>query len=116
MNFTIASTTGPGRTGTLTIAGKTFSVTQASGCTFSINPTTLDFVSGGGPSGNITVTTAAGCTWTSTTTDGFITINTGATGTGPGTVTFTVAANLGGARTGHLTIAGVTFTVTQQKH
>jgi hypothetical protein len=31
-------------------------------------------------------------------------------------MTFTVAANAGGARTGHLTIAGVTFTVTQQKH
>jgi hypothetical protein len=113
VNFTIGSTNGPGRTGTLTVAGKTFTVTQASGCTFSVNPTTMTFPAAGGPSGNVTVTTAAGCTWTSSTTDTFITINTGASGTGSGTVTFTVAANPGIARTGSLTIAGITFTVLQ---
>jgi hypothetical protein len=45
----------------------------------------------------------------------WITITSGASRTGTGTVTFTVAANTGGARTGTLTIAGSTFTVTQAK-
>jgi hypothetical protein len=37
----------------------------------------------------------------------------GASGTGRGNVTFVVAPNLGGTRTGALSIAGQTFTVSQ---
>ena len=37
----------------------------------------------------------------------------GASGSGNGSVAFTVAANAGGARTGTITVAGQTFTVTQ---
>jgi hypothetical protein len=37
----------------------------------------------------------------------------GASGTGGGTVTYSVAANSGATRVGTLTIAGITYTVTQ---
>jgi predicted ATPase len=47
----------------------------------------------------------------------WITITAGANGTGNGTVTFSIAANTTGAqRTGTLTIAGRTYTVTQRKN
>jgi len=36
--FTVTPTTGPPRTGTLTIAGLHFSVTQSEGCTYAIAP------------------------------------------------------------------------------
>ena len=44
---------------------------------------------------------------------GWIALVSGANGNGAGAVTFSVAANTGTARTGTLTIAGQTFTVTQ---
>jgi len=39
VSYTAAANNGPARTGTITIAGKTFTVNQANGCTFSLNPT-----------------------------------------------------------------------------
>jgi hypothetical protein len=43
----------------------------------------------------------------------WVTLTSGATGTGNGTVTYQVAANAGGALSGSLTIAGLLFTVEQ---
>ena len=67
----------------------------------------------GSGGGTVTVTNGASCAWTATSNATWITIASGASGTGNGTVTFSVAANSGVARTGTLTIAGGTFTVTQ---
>ena len=81
-------------------------------CSFAANPTSFTFDTSGG-SGTITVTSSAGCTWTATTTTPWITINSGASGSGNGTVSFSVAANSGASRSGTLTVAGVTISVTQ---
>jgi len=114
VEFTAAANTGPLRTGTITIAGQTHTVTQASGCVFSINPTTLSFNKNAATSAPIAVTAGAGCTWTATANDPWITVQTGATGSGNGSVTFSITANNGPtSRTGTLTIAGRTFTVNQ---
>ena len=110
--FTVAANSGPARTGTLTIAGQTFTVTQTGGCTYSISPTTQSPGAAGG-AGSTTVTAGSGCTWTAASNDGWITLTSSANGTGNDTATFTVAANSGPPRTGTLTIAGQTFTVTQ---
>lgn len=112
--FSIAANTGPQRTGTLTIAGQTFTVTQNTGCTYSINPTSRAFGIVGG-AGTVTVTTGTGCTWTATVATGstFITIVSGQTGNGGGTVNYTVLPSVIGSRSGTLTIAGQTHTVTQ---
>src|SRR5207247_1211707 len=68
----------------------------------------------GGGTGSSAVTALAGCGWTATSNDGWITVTGGATGSGPGTATFSAAANpLTSNGTGTLTIAGNTFTVTQ---
>jgi hypothetical protein len=82
-------------------------------CSFAVSPTSFT-IPGAGGGGTITVTTQSGCPQTSVSNAAFITITSGATGAGSGTVTFTVAPNPGpNGRTGTLTVAGQTVTVTQ---
>ena len=114
VTFTVAanSVASP-RTGTLTVAGQTFTVTEdAAACSYSIMPTSQNVVAAGG-SGSTTVTAGAGCAWTAVANDSWITVTSGASGTGGGSVNFSVDPNAGAARTGTLTIAGETFTVNQ---
>jgi hypothetical protein len=85
----------------------------AGGCTFTIAPGSQAFAVAGGP-GTVAVTASAPtCARTAASAVPWVTITAGATGTGSGTVGYTVAANPGAARTGTLTIASQTFTVTQ---
>ncbi|HEX8070048.1 MAG TPA: BACON domain-containing carbohydrate-binding protein, partial [Pyrinomonadaceae bacterium] len=109
-----ANTSTSARNGTMTIAGQTFTVTQAgAACTYSIAPTSQSFTAAAG-TGSVSVTAGAGCAWTAVSNDSFLTITSGASGTGNGTVNYSVAANTTSSqRTGTLTIAGQTFTVTQ---
>ena len=82
-------------------------------CTFSISPATQSFSPEGG-TGTVTVSTATGCGWTATA-PAWITIMSGATGTGPGSVNYAVTTNSGEqARNGSLTVAGHTHAVTQE--
>lgn len=81
-------------------------------CSFSINPTSASFAAAGG-SGSVTVTTQAGCNWTAASNNSFITVTSGASGSGSGTVNYSVAANVSAARSGSLTIAGLTHSVSQ---
>jgi uncharacterized protein (TIGR03437 family) len=101
------------RSGTLTIAGQTFTVNQAgTGCMFAINPASQNFTAAGG-NGSITVTVPGGCAWTAVSNAAFVNVTSGGSGSGNGTVNFSVAANTGAARAGTLTVAGLTFNVTQ---
>ena len=112
VQLVIAATTDAERRGTVTIAGQTFTVVQASGCTFSISAPGQGVPSGGG-SGSFTVNASGACAWTASANASWISLTSGGSGTGAGTVQFVVAANTGGARTGTITAAGQTFTVTQ---
>jgi uncharacterized protein (TIGR03437 family) len=56
----------------------------------------------------------SGCSWTATSTVPWITITSGASGTGAGTVNYAVAANPGGFRVGTIVAAGWHLTITQQ--
>ena len=112
--FTVAAYTGTNqRTGTMTIAGQTFTVTQSAG-TFSISPTSQSFDYTGG-TGIMSVTASSGSNWAATSNAGWITITfPPSSATGNGTVAFAVASYTGTSqRTGTMTIAGQTFTVTQ---
>ena len=113
VKFSVAANTGAVRNGTLAIAGQTFTVTQATGCTYSINPTSQSIGAGAAAGTPIAVSTSTGCSWTAAGNVSWIAIASGSTGSGNGSVTFTVAANPGVVRTGTLTVAGQTFTVTQ---
>src|SRR5262245_46000566 len=92
--FTVsANTATTSRTGTITAGGQTFTVTQAAApCTYVLSPVSLSVVAGGG-TGSFTVTSQGGCAWTASSGVGWITITSGASGSGNGTVAFTVAAN-----------------------
>jgi len=114
VTYSVQSNAGSARTGTLTVAGQMVTISQAA-CMFTIAPTSQSFDSSGGAGGPVAVTTQTGCAWTAVSNANWITVSSGASGTGTGAVTFNVAANTGGARTGTLTIAGLTFTVSQQK-
>ncbi len=112
VSYSMAPNSGAVRSGTMTIAGQTFTVTQSALCTYSISPASQSFTSATG-SGTVSVTAGAGCSWTAVSNAGWITITGGASGSGGGTVSYSVAANSGATRSGTMTIAGQTFTVSQ---
>ena len=98
------------RTGTMTVAGKTFILTQK-GCAYSISPSGMRFSALGGM-GSIAVRAEKVCAWTASSNTGWITISSGGSGTGVGKVSYSVSANPGtDPRTGTMTVAGKTFTV-----
>lgn len=117
VNFSVAANTAQSsRTGTMTIAGQTFTVNQnasSPSCSFAINPSSQTFSSSGGTD-SVNVTAPAGCNWTAQSNVAFITITAGASGSGNGVVSYSVANNSSSnQRSGTMTIAGNTFTVTQ---
>ncbi len=82
-------------------------------CTYQLTPTNQSFTNLGG-NGTINVSTQQGCNWNVVNNNAWITITGGSSGSGNGTVSYTVAANpAGAARVGILTIGGQTFTVNQ---
>jgi len=102
-----------GNDGTTHVAATDVPADCGGTCSFSINPTSASFAAAGG-TGTVTVTTSAGCNWTAASNNSFITVTSGASGSGSGTVTYSVAANtLSTSRSGSLTIAGLTHSVTQ---
>ena len=93
-----------------------FKVTIPTSCA-TVSPVNQAFFSPGN-TGNVTVTknlsATAACDWNAMSNSSFITIDSGSSGNGNGTVNFTVAPNTtGAARTGTLTVAGTNITITQ---
>ena len=84
-------------------------------CTYSVSPTRATYPASGG-NGTLNVTADPGCTWTASSNSPWITV-TGATGTGTGTVDYTVAQYVGKPkkRTGTMTVAGRTVTIQQSR-
>jgi all-beta uncharacterized protein/BACON domain-containing protein len=114
VKFSVAANSGAGRTGTLTVAGQTITVNQAAApCSYSVTPTSVSVGAAGGSGTPISVSTASGCAWTAMSKASWVTVLTGASGTGSGSVTYSVQTNSGGARTGTLTVAGQTVTISQ---
>jgi len=125
VSFFVEANTGAQRIGTLTIAGRTATITQTAvdapalslppspACPSTISPAENGFDGFGTPGNLVFVTTPTTCAWTAVSNDPWITITDGARGTGNGIVKYTIALNTGRARRGSLTIAGHTATVLQ---
>jgi hypothetical protein len=93
------------------IPSNTFTFTTP--CGYSITPTSQTIAPGGGTA-SVVVTTFAGCEWTAVSNDAWITVTTGDSESGGGTVTYSVPADLTGSyRTGTLTVAGTAVMVNQ---
>jgi Putative binding domain, N-terminal len=110
--FNVAASDGPGRTGTLIVAGRTVTVTQSLGCSYTISPGSVNVVAQA-TTISIQVEAGAGCAWTATSGVPWISIASGASGGGRGQVQIATAANDGPARSATITIAGRQLTVTQ---
>ena len=103
-----------GNDGTTHVAATDLPASCGGTCSYSISPTSANYASTGG-TGTVTVTAGAGCAWTAASNSSFITVTSGASGSGNGSVGYSVAANTGStSRNGTMTIAGQTFTVTQE--
>jgi hypothetical protein len=100
--------------GTITTAFSTVESFKAGGglCSIVLSPTSVSVGANGG-SATITITTSSVCNWVSLSNDGFIVLTSPSSGTGNGSLTFSVTANTGAARTGSVTISSQTVTVSQ---
>jgi sugar lactone lactonase YvrE len=81
-------------------------------CSYGVSPGNA-VLAGAGGSGNLAVTTAAGCEWVAVSDQAWLSVSAGATGNG--TVTYSAAANPGAtARIAVLALGGRTIAVTQE--
>jgi subtilisin len=93
-------------------SNESFATTFA--CNYVISPTAAGFVANGG-AGSITVTSPAGCLWSATSNSPWVTITSGASGAGNGSVNYSVGSYgvLNSRRDAIITIAGLTATIIQ---
>jgi Domain of unknown function (DUF5666)/Putative binding domain, N-terminal len=115
-----ANDTGKSRTAQITVGTAVFTVQQAaagvpppSPCTFEVDPDKPITAAATGDAGTLAVTTTGACTWTAAASAGWIQLTTTGS-TGPGSVGYTITPNGSTSeRTGTITLAGTTVSVTQ---
>ncbi len=113
ISYSVAANTGAARSGTLTIAGQAYTITQATSCGYTLSAASIA-VGAAASTSNVSVNaTNPACGWTALSNASWLTITSGASGAGNGKVTYSVAANTGVPRTGTLTISGQLYTVNQ---
>ena len=109
-----ANPTTSSRTGTISIAGKTHTVTQTGyTCTYPISSDNWNIGANGG-NNSVSIITKDDCSWTAVSNDDWIKITSNDSGDGYSDVSYYVDANpTTSSRTGTISIAGKTHTVTQ---
>lgn len=139
VRFAVQANTGQARQGSVLVANRALTINQSApaappppepgppapapptppppppGCAFSLSPAqNLVQPPGGTLTVTVTQTQGTNCAWTATSNASFITITSGASGTGNGFVVLSVASNPGSQRNGTVSIGGHTFTVFQE--
>ncbi|MEO7272785.1 MAG: BACON domain-containing protein, partial [Vicinamibacterales bacterium] len=117
IDYTVASNNDATmRRGVIELNDQKATVTQAAAaCVMALGDTSESFSPAGG-SGTISVqASSASCPWTAAADTPWITLRTGASGSGNGTVTYDVAAATGPPRTGTILAAGLRFAITQSE-
>jgi hypothetical protein len=82
------------------------------GCAYALSTNSVSIPATGG-TGTVNIATTSGCNWFAVSNDGFIVLTTPSSGTGNGSISFQLGPSIGAARTGTLTVAGQTVTVSQ---
>ncbi len=108
----IATNTGPQRSATITVAGASVTITQNSGCAYSVTPFSAQISASGG-SINFNVQTDPACMWSVSNLPAWLTLSGNSGTSGPGTLTLAAVSNQGNQRTVTITVAGVAEPVTQ---
>lgn len=114
VSYSVAPNPAPSpRSGSIVVSDRTLQLSQAGApCRYALSRT-QDSISAGDGSLSVSVSTTGGCAWTASSSSAWISITSGSTGNGPGTVSLRVAANTGPQRVGQVNVAGETYTVTQ---
>src|SRR5207253_9103276 len=114
VSFSIAANPTPAsRASAIVVSGQSVPISQAAApCRFDLSRTHGRIAAAGGRL-SIDISTLSGCTWTATAAANWIVIQSGQSGNASGTVVLSVSANAGAERSGQATIAGQTYTVTQ---
>lgn len=125
VTYSVSPNLGATRTGTLAVAGQTFTVSQAgtsgpgsspsggAACNYSVNPASQSASAAGGAD-TVSVLAPVGCAWSAVPSADWISITSGGSGTSSGTVNYSAGANATGAsRSGVINIAGQTVNITQ---
>ena len=113
ISINVSPNAGPLRSTAITAGGQRFAATQASGCTYTLQPTSWNFPAAGATDWVVVLTTPT-CPWTASSQADWLTVTTGAAGgTGYALVSYVIAPNPGPPRTGTLTIGGDIFTAIQ---
>ena len=81
-------------------------------CKYEVGPSSQSVTAKGGEF-SLTVTTAADCKWSVSSSPSWIAVRSGS-GAGDGQVTYVVSANEGSARTGRIEVASTTVTISQE--
>lgn len=87
--------------------------TSTTACDFTISPSAQAFPFTGG-SGSFGIAMPSACSWTASAASSFLTINSPASGEGNGAISFTVAPNQGGPRSGSIVVSNGVATRTFQ--
>ena len=112
VTYSVAPNTEGVRETTITIADQSFRILQGS-CILGFTPGTLTFPPQGG-TGSVAVMAGENCDWTVVSDDPWVTITSGNSGAGNGTVRYTVPSYKGPVRLTRIRIGGVAHTVIQE--
>ncbi|MBI4915255.1 MAG: VCBS repeat-containing protein [Acidobacteria bacterium] len=114
VEYSVAVNPGPARTGTILVAGRIHTVTQESGCTYTLDPPDAQFPQRGGD-GSFAVTTHPTCEWSASTAVRWMSVTGGTSGKGNGIVQYLVDPNWGSSRIGTITVGVAAHTVEQDR-
>ncbi len=105
--------------GVQTGSGQTVITIQPTGscagtsCSYAVSPTTASVPASGGSYSFSVSTNVPSCAWTASSNSTWVHLTGGSSGAGAGTVSYTVDANPGAARSGSITVQGRQHTITQ---